>query len=61
MNDLFRDVKAANLMLDTGYSEGLDAEGIGRFEAAAAPARGRRIYRVGDRAQVVMDVGETVC
>ena len=46
VSDLFRDVKAANLMLDTGYSEGLDAEGIGRFEAAAAPARGRRIYRV---------------
>lgn len=46
VNDLFRDVKAANLMLDTGYAEGMDGEGIGRFEASVAPARGRRIYRV---------------
>ncbi|MCG8605036.1 amidohydrolase, partial [bacterium] len=46
VNDLFRDVKVENAMLDTGYSEGMDAAGIGRFEAAIAPSQPRRIYRV---------------
>jgi hypothetical protein len=46
VNDLFRDVNAANLMIDTGYSEGMGAEGIARFESAVAPAESRRIYRV---------------
>ena len=46
VNALFRDVNAANLMIDTGYAEGMDAAGIRRFEDAVAPAQGRRIYRV---------------
>lgn len=46
VNDLLRDVKAANLMIDTGYSEGMDAAGIAAFESAIRPARARRIYRV---------------
>ena len=33
-------------MIDTGYTDGLDAQGIGHFEAAIAPTKSRRIYRV---------------
>jgi len=46
VNDLFRDVKIENAMIDTGYSDGLDARGMGRFETAIAPTKSRRIYRV---------------
>lgn len=46
VNDLFQDVRIENVMIDTGYSEGMDAAGIARFEDAIAPARSRRLYRV---------------
>lgn len=46
VSDLFRDVRIANVMIDTGYAEGLDAAGIERFERAIAPTRSRRILRV---------------
>ena len=46
VNDLFRDVNIEHTMLDTGFSEGMGAEGIGTFEKAIAPTKSRRIYRV---------------
>lgn len=46
INDLFKDINASNMMIDTGYREGMDAKDIARFEAAIRPARGRRILRV---------------
>ena len=46
VNTLFQDVKLENIMLDTGFSEGLDAAGIDQFENAIKPTNSRRIYRV---------------
>ena len=46
VNDLFRDVKLENAMIDTGYSEGMGADGIRVFEGAIEPSQSRRIYRV---------------
>ncbi len=46
INDLFKDVNAANIMVDTGYNEGMGAEGIARFESAVNPTKVRRIFRV---------------
>ena len=46
LGDLFADAHIENAMLDMGYREGMDADGVARFEAAVAPTRGRRILRV---------------
>jgi predicted TIM-barrel fold metal-dependent hydrolase len=43
---LFRDANIANVMIDTGYADGLDAKGIQRFEDAVAPTRAHYIARV---------------
>ena len=42
VNDLFRDVNIEHTMLDTGFSEGMGAEGIGTFEKAAPSRRRNR-------------------
>ena len=44
--ELFADARIENAMLDMGYREGMDADGIGRFERAIAPTTARRILRV---------------
>lgn len=46
MAALFADANIENAMLDMGYREGMDADGVARFEAAVAPTRGRHILRV---------------
>lgn len=46
VNDLFRDVKIENAMVDTGYAENMDATGIDQFERAIAPTKTRRILRI---------------
>ena len=42
---LLTDVKAANLMIDTGYSEGMGQAELDRFDQEIAPAQSRRILR----------------
>lgn len=44
--ELFADARIENAMLDMGYREGMDADGVGRFERAIAPTTPRRILRV---------------
>ena len=46
IHDLFQDVKLENVMLDTGFREGLDAKGIQAFAGWIAPTRSRGILRV---------------
>lgn len=46
INDLFRDAKIENAMVDTGYADELDAAGIRKFEAAVRPSQIRLIARV---------------
>jgi hypothetical protein len=46
IHDLFRDARIENAMIDTGYSDGLDAAGIRRFAEAIAPTKARYIARV---------------
>jgi len=46
IHDMFADARIDNVMLDLGYREGLDAEGVARFEAAIQPTKSRRILRV---------------
>lgn len=46
VNALFRDAKIENVMVDTGYADGLDAAGVHAFEAAVRPSRVRLIARV---------------
>lgn len=46
INDLFRDVKLDNVMLDTGFREGLDAQGIQHFVRLIEPTKSRGIARV---------------
>lgn len=46
IRDLFRDARIGNVMLDTGYSDGLDADGMARFSLAIEPAEARYIARV---------------
>jgi hypothetical protein len=43
---LFQDVKLENVMLDTGFREGLDIKGIQEFARAVEPTRCRGIARV---------------
>jgi uncharacterized protein len=46
VSDLFRDVKLANVMVDTGFTDGMQADGINRFADAIKPAEMRAIARV---------------
>ncbi|HEY2017015.1 MAG TPA: hypothetical protein VGH38_26100 [Bryobacteraceae bacterium] len=46
IGDLFRDVKLANAMVDTGFSEGMDTRGFNAFAAAIAPCNMRALARV---------------
>ncbi|MBL4837122.1 MAG: amidohydrolase family protein [Kordiimonadaceae bacterium] len=46
IGDMFRDIKLENAMVDTGYAEGMETQGILRFEKAIKPTKVRRIYRV---------------
>ena len=43
---LFADANIENAMLDMGYREGMDQNGVTRFKDAIAPTRGRHILRV---------------
>ena len=42
---LLQDVNAANLMIDTGYAEGMGAAELNRFDREILPAKSRRILR----------------
>lgn len=46
VNSLFRDVRLDNVMVDTGYADGLDAAGVRKFSEAIKPSRTRLIARV---------------
>ena len=46
ISDMFRDIKLENAMVDTGYADGLETQGIKRFENKIKPTTMRRIYRV---------------
>lgn len=46
INDLFRDARIDNAMVDTGYADGLDAAGLRGFERAVHPTRVRLLARV---------------
>jgi hypothetical protein len=46
IRSLFQDVKLENVMLDTGFREGLDTEAIQDFARAIAPTKCRGIARV---------------
>lgn len=43
---LFADANIENAMLDMGYREGMDQDGVTQFKDAIAPTRGRHILRV---------------
>ena len=43
---MFADAKIENAMLDMGYREGMDQDGVDRFKAAISPTGGRHILRV---------------
>jgi hypothetical protein len=44
--DLFKDARLANVMVDTGFTDGMQAEGMQRFARAIRPAEMRGIARV---------------
>jgi uncharacterized protein len=44
--DLFKDVKLANVMVDTGFTDGMQAAGMQRFAQAISPCQMRPIARV---------------
>jgi uncharacterized protein len=46
MYDLFQDVKLANVMIDTGYAEDLDASGMQTFARTISPTQVRAIARI---------------
>jgi uncharacterized protein len=46
INSLFRDVKIDNVMIDTGFTDGLDAAGMRAFRDAIRPTRSWYIARV---------------
>lgn len=46
MQALFQDVRLENVMLDTGFTDGLDAKGIQHFEQTVLPTRARYLARV---------------
>ena len=46
IHDLFQDVMLENVMLDTGFREGLDTKGVQAFARWIAPTRSRGILRV---------------
>jgi predicted TIM-barrel fold metal-dependent hydrolase len=44
--DLFKDVKLANVMVDTGFTDGMQADGMQRFAHAIEPTTMRALARV---------------
>lgn len=46
INALFRDVRLENVMIDTGFTDGLQAEGMHAFEERIRPTQARYIARV---------------
>jgi hypothetical protein len=44
--DLFKDVRLANVMVDTGFTDGMNADGMHRFAAAIKPTELRALARV---------------
>jgi predicted TIM-barrel fold metal-dependent hydrolase len=46
INALFEDAGIAEVLIDTGYVDGLDADGVATFAAAIAPTRARYLVRV---------------
>lgn len=52
---LLQDVKAANLMIDTGYAEGMGQAELDRFDQAIAPTQSRRILRADNVFYSVLD------
>lgn len=46
INALFRDVRLANVMIDTGFTDGLDAAGMRSFRDAIRPTRSWYLARV---------------
>lgn len=46
INDLFRDVRLENVMIDTGFTDGLDAKGMQVFQDTIRPTRSWYISRV---------------
>ena len=46
IGDLFKDVRLANAMIDTGFNEGMTAPGFRAFEQAIAPCNLRSLARV---------------
>jgi predicted TIM-barrel fold metal-dependent hydrolase len=52
---LFRDANIANVMLDTGYRQGLDAAGVARFERAIEPTKSWRLSRVDEHEEAALE------
>jgi len=46
ISDLFKDAKLANVMVDTGFTDGMAAEGMNRFGRAIKPTEMRALARV---------------
>lgn len=46
LHDLFRDAGITEVLIDTGYTDGLDATGVEGFVAAIAPTRAHYLARV---------------
>ncbi len=46
ISDLFADVGLADVLIDTGYTDGLDAQGVEEFVAAIKPTRAHYLARV---------------
>ena len=49
--DLFRDARLANVMVDTGFTDGMAEDGMQRFARVIAPTRMRALARVDALAQ----------
>ncbi len=46
IHDLFQDGRIENIMIDTGFTDGMDANGIHRFEEAIRPTKTHYLTRV---------------
>jgi hypothetical protein len=51
---LFRDAHIGNIMVDTGYRQGLDAQGVAHFERAILPTKSWRLSRVDEHEETVL-------
>ncbi len=51
---LFRDANIGNIMIDTGYRQGLDAQGVAHFERAILPTKSWRLSRVDEHEDGVL-------